>query len=224
MEAWFVVLISLCACVSVKSLFSILFSSKTTKKNELKGKLPPGPRPLPFIGNLLLLPKSMVELRSVIYSLSHKYGPIITLRLGSQPLIFITSYSLAHQALVRNSAAFASRPAMVPVSVVLSNKRKDIGASPYGPTWRVLRRNLISEVLHPTRLKSYSLERKRVLESLIKSFNKCSKNNEPVRLLDHLHHAVFSLFIFMAFGEISETAVKDVLHIQYQLLEAERPA
>ncbi|XP_041013393.1 cytochrome P450 89A2-like [Juglans microcarpa x Juglans regia] len=218
MEVWFIILISLCACFSLKSLFSFFSSSKTTKKNVSQGNLPPGPPTLPFIGNLHLLPKSMVDLRSLMYDLSHKYGPILTVYLGSEPLIFITSYTLAHQALVRHGATFANRPAVVPVSSVLSNNHKDIGGSPFGPTWKALRRNLISEVLHPTSLKSYSVERKRVLDSLIKGFHESSKLNQPVRLLDHIHPALFSLFIRMTFGELSETQIKEVEGIQYQFL------
>ncbi|KAF5450591.1 hypothetical protein F2P56_030926 [Juglans regia] len=181
MEVWFIILISLCACFSLKSLFSFFSSTKTTKKNVSQGNLPPGPPTLPFIGNLHLLPKSMVDLRSVMYDLSQKYGPILTVYLGSEPLIFITSYTLAHQVLVRHGATFANRPAVVPVSSVLSNNHKDIGGSPFGPSWKALRRNLLSEVLHPTSLKSYSVERKRVLDSLLKGLHESSKLNQPVR-------------------------------------------
>ncbi|KAF5450590.1 hypothetical protein F2P56_030925 [Juglans regia] len=218
MEVWFIILISLCACFSLKSLFSFFSSTKTTKKNVSQGNLPPGPPTLPFIGNLHLLPKSMVDLRSVMYDLSQKYGPILTVYLGSEPLIFITSYTLAHQVLVRHGATFANRPAVVPVSSVLSNNHKDIGGSPFGPSWKALRRNLLSEVLHPTSLKSYSVERKRVLDSLLKGLHESSKLNQPVRLLDHIHPALFSLFIRMTFGELSETQIKEVEGIQYQFL------
>ncbi|XP_062147433.1 cytochrome P450 89A2-like [Alnus glutinosa] len=215
MEVWFIILISLCAYFSIKSLFGLLSSSK---KNGSKGKLPPGPRPLPFIGNLLWIPRNAVDLREVINKLSHKYGPILTLTLGSEPLIFITSYSLAQQALVRQGAIFASRPAVLPISVVLSNKRKDIGATPYGPTWRVLRRNLVSEIIHPNKMDAFYPARKRVMETLMSKITQCSKQNEVVHVNDCLHHAVFSLFILMAFGGISDEAVKEVEDIQWELL------
>ncbi|KAB1205281.1 Cytochrome P450 89A9 [Morella rubra] len=218
MEVWLIILLSLCAIFSVKSLLPLLFPSSTSKKNGSKGKLPPGPSPLPFIGNLLLIPKSAVELRSAICNLSHKYGPILTLYVGSKPAIFITSYSIAHQALVRNSVAFANRPPVVPVSTVLSNKRKDIGGSPYGPTWRTLRRNFVSEVVHPTRIRSYSVERKRALEAMIKSFNQSSSQKEPIRLLDHIQKAIYSMFILMTFGDLGESTIREIEDIQYKLL------
>ncbi|KAE8022243.1 hypothetical protein FH972_008059 [Carpinus fangiana] len=216
MELWLIILLSLSAYFSIKTLFTLLFSSKTTTKNEF----PPGPPSLPIIGHLHLLPKSTIELRSLLSNLSQKYGPIITLLIGSKPLVFITSYPIAHQALVKNSAIFANRPSVVPVSYVLSNKRKDIGGSPYGLTWRVLRRNLMSEALHhPSTLKSYSFARKRSMETLIDSFKQCSKQEgEAVRLFEHLHWAVFSLFILMTFGDIGEDAMREVEHIQYTFL------
>jgi cytochrome P450 len=129
----------------------------------------------------------------------------------------VTSYPIAHQALVKNSAIFANRPPIVPVSYVLSNKRKDIGGSPYGLTWRLLRRNLMSEALHPTGVKSYSFARKRTLETMVNSFKQCSQH-EAVRLFERLHQAVFSLFILMTYGDIGEDALKEVEHIQYTFL------
>ncbi|XP_059432462.1 cytochrome P450 89A2-like [Corylus avellana] len=213
MEAWLIILASLSACFFIKLLFSLLFSSKTTKD----GELPPGPKPLPFIGHLHLLPKSTIELRSLISNLSQKFGPILTLRVASKPLIFITSYPIAHQALVKNNAIFANRPPIVPVSYVLSNKRKDIGGSPYGNTWRLLRRNLMSEALHSSGVKSYTFARKRSLETMINGFKQCSQD-DAVRLFEHLHLAVFSLFILMTYGDIGDDAIKAVEHIQYKFL------
>ncbi|KAG7980583.1 hypothetical protein I3843_05G189500 [Carya illinoinensis] len=218
MDVWFIILISLSLCFCIKFLLHL--PSNSTKTNQSKtGKLPPGPSPLPFIGNLHLLPKTTVDLRSFLRSLSLKYGPVTTLHIGSEPVVFITSYSAAHEALVRNSAAFASRPSIVPLSSVLSNKRKDIGGSPYGQTWRVLRRNLNSEVLHPARVKSYSLERKRILGTLVNSFNQCFLHgDQPVRVLTHIHHAVFSLFILMAFGHVNDSTIREVERIQAELI------
>lgn len=219
MEVWFIILVSVCAYFSIKSLFSLFGSSNNkTKKNEPKGKLPPGPRPLPFIGNLLWIPRNAVDLREVIDKLSHKYGPILTLTLGSEPLIFITSYTMAQQALVKQGAIFASRPALVPISVVLSNKRKDIGATPYGATWRVLRRNLVSEIIHPNKMNAFYPARKRVMETLMSKITQSSKQNDIVHVNDCLHHAVFSLFILMAFGNISDAEVNAVEDIQWELL------
>ncbi|XP_062153879.1 cytochrome P450 89A2-like [Alnus glutinosa] len=220
MEAWLIILVSLSACFFIKLLSSLLFSSK---KNESKGHLfPPGPPPLPIIGHLHLLPKSTIELRSLLSNLSQKYGPVLTLLVGSKPLVFITSYPIAHKALVKNSAIFANRPPVVPVSYVLSNKHKDIGGSPYGVTWRVLRRNLVSEALHPAGLKSYSFARKRSMETMINSFEQQSSKQEgeagAVRLFEHLHQAVFSLFILMTYGDIGEDAIREVEHIQYTFL------
>jgi cytochrome P450 len=141
----------------------------------------------------------------------------MTLRVASKPLVFITSFPIAHHALVKSSAIFANRPPIVAVSYVLSNKRKDIGGSPYGNTWRLLRRNLMSEALHSAGVKSYAFARKRTLEAMISGFKQCSKD-DAVRLFEHLHQAVFSLFIRMTYGDIGDDAIKEVEHIQYKFL------
>jgi cytochrome P450 len=214
MDFWLIILLSLSACFSIKALFTLLFSSKTTKRYEF----PPGPPSLPIIGHSV--PKSTIELRSFTSNLSQKYGPIFTLNVGSKPLVFVTSYPIAHQGVVKNSAILSSRPPIVSISYVLSNQRKDIGGSPYGLTWRVLRRNLLSEALHPSAgVKSYSFARKRSLETMVNSFKQfCKQEGEAVQLFEHLQRAMFTLFILMAFGDIGEDAIREVEHILYSFL------
>lgn len=164
-----------------------------------------------------MLPKSTIDLRSLIRNLSQKYGPIMTLRAASKPIIFVTSYQTAHQALVKFSNMFADRPPIVPVSYVLSNKRKDIGGSPFGTTWKVLRRNLMAESLHPSGVKNWTFARKRCMEKMISSFKQCS-GQEAVRLFEPLHHAVFSLFILMTYGDVPEKELSEIEHIQWTFL------
>ncbi|GAV80184.1 p450 domain-containing protein, partial [Cephalotus follicularis] len=130
---------------------------------------PPGPSTIPFIGNLLWLRKSASEIEPFIRSLTLKLGPMVTLRIGSRPSIFIADRSLAHQALVQNGAVFADRPPPLATSKIMSSNQHNISSAAYGPTWRLLRRNLTAEILHPSRVKSYSHARKWVLQILFDS-------------------------------------------------------
>ncbi|KAJ6298749.1 hypothetical protein OIU76_019830 [Salix suchowensis] len=142
-----IILVSLSFCVLLQSLFTRL---KPTNRYNL----PPSPSAIPISSSLSWLLKSFSDLELILRSLRAKYGPVITLHIGSRPAIFITTHSLAHQALVQNSAVFADRPPPFPTSKVISSNQHNISSASYGPTWRLLRRNLTSEILHPSRSKA----------------------------------------------------------------------
>ncbi|KAF8412867.1 hypothetical protein HHK36_000839 [Tetracentron sinense] len=215
MEAWFFILIfSLSICVLLKSLFNFL-QYKNPKETR---KLPPGPPTLPIIGNLLWLRKSLSDLELIIRHLSQKYGPVVTLYIGSNPTIFVTSYELAQQALIQNGAIFASRPPVLEATGIITSKH-DINSTPYGSLWRLLRRNLTSEILHSSRVKSYSHARKSVMEILINKLRPQAGSGNAVRVMDHFQYAMFCLLVFMCFGDtLDEKTVREIEAVQRVLL------
>ncbi|KAA8539853.1 hypothetical protein F0562_026545 [Nyssa sinensis] len=174
MEAWFIFLLSLCLSAVFISLCSLLFPSSPGKN---KKKLPPGPPTVPIIGNFLWLRKSFFDLEPILRDLRRKHGPLITLWIGSQPAIFVGSHSVAHQALFQKGSVFSDRPKLLATGRILN-----ISSAACGPTWRLLRRNLTSEILHPSRVKSYSSTRRWVLgilmDRLLNSESQQSQSSE----------------------------------------------
>ncbi|KAL4595624.1 hypothetical protein ACB092_12G105400 [Castanea dentata] len=135
------------------------------------------------------------------------YGPIITIYIGFVPDIIIANHSLAHKALIQNSAVFADRPATLPTDLILSSNKHSINTSSYGPTWRLFRRNLTSKILHPSHMKSYSHARKWVLDILL---NRLRSNTESV-VKDHFKYSMFCLLVLMCFGDqLGETQIKKI--------------
>ncbi|KAK1402313.1 p450 domain-containing protein [Heracleum sosnowskyi] len=159
MEAWLILVITICISASalLKPLLSFL--------NPTRPHLPPGPTSLPILGNLLWLQKPLSDIEQILQTLKLKYGPIITLKIGSRTCIFINSHTLAHTALVENGAVFADRPSPPPTSKFLSCDQHNITSAGYGATWRLFRRNLSSEILHPSRVKAFSHAREWVLNA-----------------------------------------------------------
>ncbi|GFZ07068.1 cytochrome P450, family 89, subfamily A, polypeptide 5 [Actinidia rufa] len=212
METWWMILISLGIAALVRSLFD-LFTSE--KKN-----LPPGPRTVPVISNLLWLRKSS-EMETVLKNLRDKYGPIITLRIWSSPAIFVASHKVAHQALVQNGAVFSDRPKDLPTSKIINSNQHNINSAAYGPMWRILRRNLTSEILHPSRVKSYSSARRWVLGILINRLlvESTSTSSPGVRVVDHFQYAMFCLLVVMCFGDrLQEKQIKEIETVNRQML------
>ncbi|KAJ6293148.1 hypothetical protein OIU78_025182 [Salix suchowensis] len=102
MESWFLILVS----ISISFILKIVFSNFLTTK-----KLPPGPLAFPFIGNLLWLRMSAFKVEPILRSLHAKFGPMVTLRIGTRTAIFVADRTLAHEALIRSKAQlYADRP------------------------------------------------------------------------------------------------------------------
>ncbi|KAK1571014.1 hypothetical protein Q3G72_010538 [Acer saccharum] len=209
METWFIVLI---ISISIAALFSLVTKNWSQK-------LPPSPHTIPIIGNLPWLLKPQEKLEIILGNLHKKYGPIFTLYFGAKPAIFVATASLAHQALVQNSTVFADRPTALPANKIISCNQHNISSASYGSTWRLLRRNLTSEILNPLRVKSYSHARKRVLEILVDSLHSHSKSGAPVHAVDHFRYAMFCLLAQMCFGDkLEEKQIKEIERAQRRLL------
>ncbi|KAL0359321.1 UNVERIFIED_CONTAM: cytochrome [Sesamum angustifolium] len=140
MDAWFIIIVSLCILALVKFIFSLFPAWINSKK-----QLPPGPLSLPLIGNLIWFRKPISDLEFILRRLKPRYGPLITLRIAHRSFIFIGSHSLAHHALVHNGAIFSDRPAPPPTSKILNRSRKQLAPPPTAP------RGVSSAATSPTR-------------------------------------------------------------------------
>ncbi|KAI5352030.1 hypothetical protein L3X38_004921 [Prunus dulcis] len=114
------------------SIYALYYSFARTRPN----KLPPGPNPLPFIGNLLELGNRP---HLSLTKLSQRYGPIMTLHLGQITTVVVSSSAIAKQVLQTHDQLFCNRTVSdsvqackhgengmpwIPVSVKWRNLRK----------------------------------------------------------------------------------------------------
>ncbi|TYI89522.1 hypothetical protein E1A91_D03G061800v1 [Gossypium mustelinum] len=207
METWFFILL---IAVSISLILKAFFNLFSPPK-KLTHTLPPGPSTFPIIGNFLWLRKSFFEIEPILRNLRKKYGSMVTLYIGPRPSIFVSDHSLAHQALVQSGSLFSDRPKALPTSKIMSSNQHNISSAPYGPNWRVLRRNLTSEILHPSRIKSYSHARKWVLDILFDVLQSKAKTGEPVQVLTHFQYVMFCLLVLMCFGDkLSQEQIKKI--------------
>ncbi|KAL8155943.1 hypothetical protein AgCh_001117 [Apium graveolens] len=212
MEAWLILTLTISLILLLKPLFSFLFSTRP--------HLPPGPTSLPILGNLLWLKNSLSDIEHILHNLKLSYGPIITLKVGSRTAIFINSHSLAHTALVENGAVFSDRPHPPPTTKFLSCDQHNITSAGYGATWRLFRRNLSSEILHPSRVKAFSHAREWVLNVLLHRLSGGGvEGNVGVIVVDHFQFAMFGLLVLMCFGDkLEEKEIKEIERVQRGLL------
>ncbi|KAJ5166739.1 Cytochrome P450 [Penicillium canariense] len=114
-------------------------------------RLPPGPTPLPFIGNKLFIPKSSPWIQFEKWS--HIHGPIFTLWIGRRPTIIISDPDVAADLLEKRSTKFSSRPRFV-VMGELYWDNAGILVQPYGKEWQI-RRRMLHQALNPSALSLY---------------------------------------------------------------------
>ena len=100
--------------------------------------LPPGPFPLPFVGNLHVIGANV---HVSLTNLAQKYGDLMTVYFGSERAIIVSSSELAREVLVRQSNAFGGRPRNLPYGALLfSHGGKNIAFREINTTWRKQRK------------------------------------------------------------------------------------
>ncbi|XP_049756650.1 cytochrome P450 2A13-like isoform X1 [Elephas maximus indicus] len=94
-------LVALLTCLSVMVLMSVW------RQRKLWGKLPPGPTPLPFIGNYLQL--NTEQMYNSLKKLSERYGSVFTVHLGPRRVVVLWGYDAVKEALMDQAEEFSGR-------------------------------------------------------------------------------------------------------------------
>nr|BDZ29443.1 cytochrome P450 CYP76AD15 [Bougainvillea peruviana] len=159
-------------------IFATIFLSFNILKifSHSKAKLPPGPKPLPIIGNILELGDKPHRSFS---NLAKIYGPLITLKLGSVTTIVVSSSEVAKEMFLKNDQSLANRT--IPDSVRAGNHDKlSISWLPVSTKWRNLRKISAVQLLSIQRLDSSQGHRQAKVEQLIEYVRGCSKTGQAV--------------------------------------------
>ncbi|CAD6234789.1 unnamed protein product [Miscanthus lutarioriparius] len=129
--------------------------------------LPPGPRPLPVIGNLHCLLGALPH--HAMRALAQRYGDVVLLRLGHVPTVVVSSPEAARQVLRTHDAVVSNRPLYVTADI-LSYGGQNIAFAPSGcPHWKEVRRLCATELLSPRRVLSFRPIREEEAASLVRS-------------------------------------------------------
>ncbi|GFP79070.1 cytochrome p450 77a3 [Phtheirospermum japonicum] len=171
--------------------------------------LPPGPPGWPFVGNLFQVVLQRRPFIFVVRDLRKKYGPIFTMQMGQRTLVIITSSELTHEALVQKGPLFASRPADSPIRLIFSVGKCAINSAEYGPLWRSLRRNFVTELINPTRIKQCGWIRSWAMENHMKRLHDEASRAGHVEVMGNCRLTICSILICLCFGvKISEDRIK----------------
>nr|ACL52611.1 unknown [Zea mays] len=127
-------------------LVGFLFIAVARRSNA---GLPPGPTGLPLLGSL---PSLDPQLHVYFARLAARYGPIFSIRLGSKLGVVVTSPELAREVLREQDLVFSGRDVPDAARSISYGGGQNIVWNPVGPTWRLLRRVCVREMLGPAGL------------------------------------------------------------------------
>ncbi|RZB64781.1 Isoflavone 2'-hydroxylase [Glycine soja] len=126
---------------------ALLFSQRRKYKN-----LPPGPPPLPIIGNLNLLKRLF---HHFLTCTSKTHNDIFSLWFGSRLAVVISSPSAFQECFTRNDVTLANRPHSLSEKHIFYNYTT-VGSCSYGENWCNLFRITSLDVLLMQRIHSFS--------------------------------------------------------------------
>ena len=97
---------------------------------------PPGPFPLPVIGNLHLI--SRIKPYETLRDLGKKYGDVFSISFGMHRIVVVNKIEPAREALITKSNDFAGRPSSYTIQIFSRDHRGIIFSE--GPYWVLTRK------------------------------------------------------------------------------------
>ncbi|KAJ6826749.1 geraniol 8-hydroxylase-like isoform X2 [Iris pallida] len=176
--------------------------------------LPPGPKPLPVIGNLLSLGDNP---HRSLAALAKTYGPVMTLKLGQATTIVVSSAALAREVLLKKDQAFCNRS--VPDAIhVLRHSELSIAWLPPNQMWKSLRKIYSTQLFTSQRFEANKDLRKEKVQELVAYLTQQGSAGEPVdvgraiftTVLNSISNTLFSVDMVGSYSE-SVQGFRDLL-------------
>ncbi|NP_001087448.1 cytochrome P450 family 2 subfamily A member 6 gene 10 L homeolog [Xenopus laevis] len=181
-----------------------------------RSKLPPGPTPLPLIGNLLQVRNG--EMAKTLMELGEQYGPVFTFYFGPSPVIVFCGFDAVKEALVDYGEDFVGRGKQPTVDRVFQGYGL---ITSEGDRWKQLRRFSL------TTLRNFGVG-KRTIEERIKDEASClveelqTYKQLPVNPAMIISKAVTNVISSVVFGtrfDYSDKRFHRMLDIFYETFE-----
>jgi cytochrome P450 len=154
-----------------------------------------------------------------LQSLSQKYGPIMSLKLGQVQTIVVSSPQMAELFLKTHDSVFCNRPNTF-ASSYLSYGKKGIVFTEYGDYWRNMRKLCNTQLLHTSKVEMFAPLRKEEVGFLIKSLRKSATLHEVVDVSKIVVELIENINYKMILGRSKDDKFdfKELVHEQFTLV------
>ncbi|KAM0063805.1 putative premnaspirodiene oxygenase [Helianthus debilis subsp. tardiflorus] len=169
------------------------------RTNNSTPNLPPGPRKLPLIGNILDVAGPLPH--HTLGNLAKKYGPLMHLQLGENSTIIASSAETAKEVMKTHDINFANRPFLL-ASYIISYKSTNIMFSPYGDYWRQLRKICNTELLSSKHVQALRPIREQEVSNLIHTIFK--QSGSVINLSELIYALTYGITTRSVFGKKSK--------------------
>ncbi|KAL3691704.1 hypothetical protein R1sor_005355 [Riccia sorocarpa] len=198
---------------------TVLLIALTRRRS--RNRMPPGPWGWPVLG---CLPRLGRLPHQTLAKFAEKYGPLMSMKLGSANVVVASSPKMAEEFLKNHDKIWASRYAPTGAKIVGYNG-SDIAFSEYGPRWRYARKIFMLELLTAKRISVFQAARKEEICGGINDALTMSQNGKlPVRMDLILGKIAGNIItrMLMNEGSLSEKAarIKDSHAFQQALRDA----
>ncbi|MFS8027248.1 putative geraniol 8-hydroxylase [Helianthus anomalus] len=148
------------------------------QKSGVATRLPPGPYPLPIIGNILELgDKPHHSLAAV----SKTYGPLMSLKLRRITMIVVSSCEIAQEFFSKHDISFSSRSVPSAIRVIDSHNTSMVWL-PVGDQWRRFRRICKEHLFSARQLDASRFLRKQKVQELLDFVHGCRMSGKPINI------------------------------------------
>ncbi|CAN0924813.1 Cytochrome P450 84A1 [Linum grandiflorum] len=159
--------------------------------------LPPGPRGLPIIGNMLMMDQLT---HHGLAKLAKQYGGLFHLRMGNIHMMTVSTSDIAKQVLKVHDNIFSNRPANIAINY-LTYDRSDMAFAHYGPFWRQMRKITVMKLFSRRRAESWDSVRDEI--SYMVQTVAANPTGNPINVGELIFTFTMNLTYKAAFGTTS---------------------
>lgn len=183
--------------------------------------MPPTPKGVPLFGTMLKTRGPRTH--RILIEIAKDFGPLYALKTGLKYFIVISSPQIAYEALIKEGQLYGTRPKLL--SRLNFTGWRSVNSALYGPYWRGIRKNLVSQVLSASKVASFAPFREEELNILIERMaSEARENDNVITLLPHCRFTVFSILLHVCFRKrFPEEDVKKLDAILKRLLQILAP-
>ncbi|OCH91450.1 cytochrome P450 [Obba rivulosa] len=172
--------------------------------------LPPGPKPLPIIGNALDVPVTLPWRTYAQWA--REYGDLLHLRIFGKSIIVLNSFSAVSDLFEKRSTNYSDRPQTEMTS--LTGWTWVFAVAKYGEEWRRKRRDFY-QYFNQTAVRQFEPQIRDAAQSLLRRLY-----HEPKGFADHIQYAFGATMLSVLYGIQAEEKDDKYIAIAERALDA----